>query len=269
MVYNLDAFDGYFSMRSPFPGMNPYLEAPNFWSAFHSRLIIAIADTLAPSLLPKYYIEIETRTYLNTTDDSLLVGIPDVVIFSPHSQQNVTPSSTQTTLTSQPTQIRLSIPEEVKERYLEVREVATGAAITVIEVLSPKNKATGIGRRTYQQKRQSILASLTHLVEIDLLRGGKPMDEMIKDADYRILVSRSHQRPYADLYSFSLRDNIPDFPLPLQSGESEPIVQLQQIIGGIYERGGYDVRIDYQQPPPPPALSITDMEWLKNCLLLN
>ncbi len=43
-------------MRSPFPGMNPYLEQPIFWSEFHSRLIVAIADALAPSLLPKYYI---------------------------------------------------------------------------------------------------------------------------------------------------------------------------------------------------------------------
>jgi hypothetical protein len=37
-------------MPSPFPGMDPYLEQPTFWSAFHSRLIVAIADALAPQL---------------------------------------------------------------------------------------------------------------------------------------------------------------------------------------------------------------------------
>jgi hypothetical protein len=245
--------------------MNPYLESPNFWSAFHSRLIVAIADTQAPSLLPKYYIEIETRTYLSTPDDSLLVGIPDAVIFSPHLQQPATHSPTSTTITPQPKQVLLPIPEEVKERYLEVREVATGAVITTIEVLSPKNKIAGVGRTTYQQKRQAILGSLTHLVEIDLLRGGKPMEATGEgiDTDYRILVSRAEQRPFADLYGFSLRDRIPDFPLPLQLEEPQPIVELQKIVEGIYERGGYDLRIDYQQPSPSPALSPMDAEWLK------
>jgi hypothetical protein len=27
-------------MPSPFPGMNPYLENPELWSAVHSRLIV-------------------------------------------------------------------------------------------------------------------------------------------------------------------------------------------------------------------------------------
>ena len=33
-------------MPSPFPGMNPYLENPELWSEFHSRMIVAIADAL-------------------------------------------------------------------------------------------------------------------------------------------------------------------------------------------------------------------------------
>ncbi len=42
-------------MPSPFPGMDPYLEQPAFWSSFYSRLIVAIADVLAPQLRPHYY----------------------------------------------------------------------------------------------------------------------------------------------------------------------------------------------------------------------
>jgi hypothetical protein len=30
-------------MASPFPGMDPYLENPELWSAIHSRLIVAMA----------------------------------------------------------------------------------------------------------------------------------------------------------------------------------------------------------------------------------
>ncbi|MEA5620802.1 DUF4058 family protein [Cronbergia sp. UHCC 0137] len=258
-------------MAFPFPGMNPYLESPNFWSAFHSRLIVAIADAVAPSLLPKYYIEIEIRTYLSTPNDSLLVGIPDAVVFSSRTAQKITHSPALTTLIPQPKRVLLPMPEEVKERYLEVREVGTGRVITSIEVLSPKNKVAGAGRNAYQQKRQVILGSLTHLVEIDLLRGGKPIEAIGQNhedinSDYRILISRAEQRPFADLYGFSLRDKIPSFPLPLEIEECEPIVELQKIIEGIYDRGGYDLRINYQQPPPPPTLSPMDTEWLKDCL---
>ncbi|MDJ0659109.1 MAG: DUF4058 family protein [Crocosphaera sp.] len=256
---------------SPFPGMNPYLEASTFWSAFQSRLIVAIADALSPLLLPKYYIEIETRTYLSTPDDNPLVGIPDAVIFSSQKQKDLQNSSTRTLTTSQPKQVVLPIAEEIKERYLEVREIENSSVITVIEVLSPKNKAAGIGRLTYQQKRQTILRSFTHLIEIDLLRSGKPMEIMnqTNDTDYRILVSRSYQRPFADLYEFSLQDRIPDILIPLQAEEPEPVLELQQLIEGIYTRGNYHLRIDYQQPPPPPVLSLKDREWLQQLTNTN
>jgi hypothetical protein len=31
-------------MRSPFPGMDPYLEHPSLWPDVHNRLIVAIAE---------------------------------------------------------------------------------------------------------------------------------------------------------------------------------------------------------------------------------
>lgn len=45
-------------MSSPFPGMNPYLENPELWPEVHSRLIIAIADAIAPQLRPKYRVAV-------------------------------------------------------------------------------------------------------------------------------------------------------------------------------------------------------------------
>ncbi len=50
-------------MPSPFPGMDPYLEHPELWPEVHNRLIVAIADTLAPQLRPKYRVAIEKRVY--------------------------------------------------------------------------------------------------------------------------------------------------------------------------------------------------------------
>ena len=63
-------------MASPVPGVDPYLEQGTFWPEFHGRLIVAIADALAPSLLPRYYIAVETRTYRDSADKELLGGFP-------------------------------------------------------------------------------------------------------------------------------------------------------------------------------------------------
>ncbi len=115
-------------MSSVFPGMDPYLEYPAFWSSFHTRLMVAIAESLEPQLGSQYYVEVEMMIPMQT---------------------------------------------EITERYLEVREMKTDRVITVIELLSPKNKRSGQGREAYEKKRRAILSSETHLIEIDLLRGSK------------------------------------------------------------------------------------------------
>lgn len=251
---------------SPFPGMNPYLEQPVFWSEFHNRLIVSISDALTPSLRPKYYIGVETRTYLDESDEELLAGIADAVVLSATRNQAppLTSQLTGVTVQSQPIEVQLPMLVEVKQRYLEVREVGTDAVITVIEVLSPKNKRKGQGRDLYEKKRQKVLRSLSHLVEIDLLRSDLPMAMIGTNVQthYRILVSRASKRPTADLYGFNLQEAIPTFPLPLKPEDQELIVDLQEIFAGVYNKGSYDLRIDYQQPIPNPALSPLDQQWV-------
>ena len=244
---------------SPFPGMNPYLENPELWSEVHSRLIVAIADDLTDQISEKYRVAIEKRTYFSGEDDSLLVGIPDVSIVSKRMEEK--PAGTAI-LTSEPLTVTLPMMEEVQERYLEIREVATGAVITAIEILSPKNKRMGEGRQSYERKRHQVLASMTHLVEIDLLRGGQPLPMSgSAKSDYRILVSRSNRRPSAQLYAFNLRQVVPSFLVPLKAGEEEPLLNLQDILGKVYARGRYHLAIDYSQPPQPPLLQ-DDRDWL-------
>lgn len=208
-------------MRSPFLGMNPYLEHPELWSSVHSRLIVAIADALADILSQDYRIEIEKRTYWH---------------------------------------------EEITERYLEIREVKTGKVITAIEILSPKNKRTGEGKEAYLRKHRRILQTQTHLIEIDLLRINSTfLYHHTPVSDYHILISRSHDRPSADLYNFSVRDRIPDIPIPLRPNEAEPILDIQTIFQQIYQRGRYDMAIDYTQQPEP-TLNEVDLIWVKELI---
>lgn len=251
---------------SPFPGMNPYLEHPDRWSSIHNRLIVALADWLTPQLLPRYQVDIDKRVYEVIGLNTLLVGRPDVTVQRPQSARDRGDVPVSMVSPATPVPVRVPLGEEVREAYLEVKEVATQQVITAIEILSPTNKR-GEGRQKYLKKRQQVLNSQTHLVEIDLLRDGEPlpMAGIIGSSDYRILVSRSPQRPIADLYGFDLPDPIPPIPIPLQLGEVEPVVDLGELLGEVYGRSGYDTFIDYHQDPLPP-LSEQSLAWLDRWL---
>jgi hypothetical protein len=244
-------------MPPQFPGMNPYLENPEIWAEVHFGLIAALARSLNAVITPKYRAAVEKRVYEN----SLLVGIPDVSVF----QRNSNPGEPTRTLTtvSEPLVITVPIAEEIQERYLEIREVGTGTVVTVVEVLSPKNKRSGEGRVKYDAKRQAVLNSTAHLIEIDLLRTGeaKPMAGGIP-SDYRLLVSRADRRPTAELYPFNLRDPLPRFLLPLQANDREPVVELQNLLEQVYHEAALELAIDCSQPVPP--LSELDFQWIQS-----
>ncbi|MBD2093459.1 DUF4058 family protein [Microcoleus sp. FACHB-1515] len=246
-------------MPSPFPGMNPYLEHPQLWEEVHSRLIVAIADALGPQLRPKYRVAIEKRVYENA--DDLLIGRPDGAIFRAVPDAAVTPTSSGGVLT-EPIVVEVPMPEEVTERYLEIREVETGEVITTLELLSPSNKKPGKGRQVYEAKRLAVLGSLTHLLEIDLIRAFKPLPVRgaIATSLYRILVSRADLRPKAALYAFNLPDPIPVFPIPLRPEDPEILLDLQFLLNQVYDRASYDLAIDYTQEPVPP-LQEADAKW--------
>ena len=220
-------------MPSPFPGMDPYLEHPDLWPGVHHFLITAIAQLISPQLRPKYVVSVEVRMYEINDEQS-----------------------------AEPITVTLPMPITVRQGYLEIKEVATKNVVTSIEVLSPVNKRMGKGRDADLTKREQILGSSTNFVENDLLRSGKPMpivNQGIK-SNYRILVSRGERRPQADLYAFNLQNKIPSFPLPLRAEDSEPVIDLQDLLTGIYDIGSYDLKIDYSQEPVP-RLSKKDTAW--------
>jgi hypothetical protein len=90
------------------------------------------------------------------------------------------------------------------------------------------------------------------VVEIDLLRAGDPLAPFLpQQSDYRILISRSQTYPQGEAYLFSVRDPIPDIPVPLRPGDPEPTLSLNELLHGLYERAGYDLTIDYRSKSPP------------------
>ena len=239
-------------MPTPFPGMDPYLEHRSLWPNVHNSLITALRDDLAPRLRPRYFVAVEERTYTNNSGALTFAGRPDLVVSQVREAAvayRVAPQVRQAGVAV----VELPISDIERETFLEIRD-QDDRVVTVLEILSPANKVPGKGRDLYQRKRSRVLNSLTHLVEIDLLRAGQPMEMQgnYPPSHYRILVSREAKRPRAELYYFSVGDPIPDFPLPLQPADAEPMVALNQLLHDLYDRAGYDLRIDYSQSLDPP-----------------
>lgn len=264
------------AMPSPFPGMDPSLEAPHLWPDVHNRLITLLANDLTPRLRPRYYVSIEERSYLLEIETGKLAGRADIAVVEsgrslsePALTYTIAPpmDTTWSPALRSPVAVFLPTFEEMRETYLEVHAIEDDRVITVLEILSPSNKRPGKGRSLYLDKRLDVLSSATNLVEIDLLRAGEPMPVLgeLPASDYRLLVYRHRQRPRADLYPFDIREPIPAFPVPLQRDEEEPIVDLGALVHGLYDLAGYDLRIDYRLEPDP-ALTGHDAVWASDLL---
>lgn len=254
-------------MPTPFPGMDPYLEQRGLWERIHTRLIVAMADALNPLVGDRYWVDVEQRTYLAVLAPDELVGKPDVLVLeTPGISAGLGPIGTA--VEAQPLLAELPMPEEIVERFLEVRDVTNDEVITVIELLSPVNKTSRDGRTAYLNKRLKVLGSQTNLVEIDLLRIGEPLPLRIAGQShppYSIIISRAWQRPQASVYFFGIRDPIPRIPVPLRRNETEPILDINHLLHEIYERVGYQRVINYREPADPP-LKGQDAAWV-NALL--
>src|SRR5206468_1077430 len=100
---------------------------------------------------------------------------------------------------------------------------------TAIELLSPSNKKPGADHHDYLGKRNQLLASSTHFVEIDLRRGGeRPRPPDLPTSDYYVLVSRVEKRPVLDMWPIGLRDRLPVVPVPLSAPDPDVSLDLQQ-----------------------------------------
>src|SRR5436190_24328860 len=64
-----DAIEGNL-MKSPFPGMDPYIEACGLWEDFHHALIEEIKNTLNQAVSDRYLVRTAERGYVVLADDS-------------------------------------------------------------------------------------------------------------------------------------------------------------------------------------------------------
>jgi hypothetical protein len=251
--------------------MDPHLEHPGRWPDVHHRLISVASNLLRVQLRPKYYIRIEERVYLSDeSDPGRSVIIPDmrIVTRAERSNQPARSSEPVAVATVEPVLATTLFEEEIREARLEVIDRELRTVVTVIEVLSPTNKVRGSrGQASYLEKRADVMRSPSHLVEIDLLRAGEPMEvqESLPAHDYLIHVSKVADRPKGLVWSIPISNPLPQIEIPLRPEDPPALLNLQEAVNLVYEEGDYDLDIDYRAEPVPP-LSPKQAEWANRLL---
>jgi hypothetical protein len=106
--------------------------------------------------------------------------------------------------------------------------------------MSPANKR-GQGRRKYLRKRQRLLQSSAHLMEIDLLRHGRrvPMVQPLPPGAYFVFLSRAERRPKTQIWPIQAGERLPKVTVPLQAGDQDVLLDLHEAYGAAYELGGF------------------------------
>jgi Protein of unknown function (DUF4058) len=254
-------------MPSPFPGMDPYLEQEDAWHDFHERFIPLVATLLGGQLRPRSIVKIDEHIYVHEPAASRrLTGRADVALGrgSRTAARRPVPG-TAAGLLDAPVTVRLPAVDRERLSYVEIRDRRNRELVTVVELLSPANKQPGPDREQYLAKRMEILNGPVHLVEIDLLRGGAPLPaEGRPKCSYSVLVSRAERRLDAEFWPISLRERLPEVPVPVRPPDSDARLDLQAALDRIYDDAGY---ADYiYEGTPRPRLGKKDADWARQFL---
>jgi hypothetical protein len=252
-------------MRSPFPGMDPYLE--QFWGDVHSRLIVYSSDAIQKHLPGDLRARVDERVYVEPQDGNGRRIVPDVRIIERGRRSDAPLRAGNGVAVAEPLVVHMEQDEPMRQGFIEIIDIKTGRhVITVIEILSVANKLPGPGRDLYKKKQNELRAGNVSLVEIDLLRAGS----RVMCAPFE-LIPEGHKTPYAacvrrgwkplqfEYYRFPLHERLPAFRIPLRETDPDVPFDLQAVVDQCYESALYD-DIDYTQDADPP-LAPDDAQW--------
>ncbi|HMO25265.1 MAG TPA: DUF4058 family protein [Tepidisphaeraceae bacterium] len=253
-------------MTSPFPGMDPYLEA--HWGDVHSALIHLTKVELQRQLGSDLVARAEERVYVDDEEElTRRIRVPNVRVVE-QGISDVPVRGAAGLAIAEPTVIAIQ-PDEIIERYVAILDVRDGArVVTVIEFVSSANKLNGAGRRSYKQKQEECYGAV-NFVEVDLTRTGErsllvhefelPPE---KRGQYMVSCYRHHWGEHGrrEGYGLKLQERLPGIRIPLRRGDADIVLDLQSIVDQAYEAGAYSRTINYNKPGAPPLVG-DDEQW--------
>jgi hypothetical protein len=263
-------------MPSPFPGMDPYLENPEFFPGLHDRMITKISACLQAQLPEHYFSEIRTRVWIECSERGTE---PDIDVFRSHDGSGTSEAGGGVAVAEETeTQtVAVYVPyEERRESFVEIYSARGGRRlVTAIEVLSPSNKTPGDqSRESYRQKQLEFLSGKVNLVEIDLLRGGKhttgvplePAQRAAGSFDYHVCRHCFFDYKYFYVTPIRLEQRLPRIVIPLLTDAPRVLLDLQPIFDQCYDDGPYRRFAFYQETAPVPPLTPAQAEWANRLL---
>jgi Protein of unknown function (DUF4058) len=254
-------------MPSPFPGMDPYLEDPARWPDFHGAMIYAIRAALTPLLPERYSAGVDQYVWLHEPDldTRRRLGKPNAFV-TDEAEPTAGPVASALAALAAPAVSTLPVVRRTGPRYVRITDPEHRRVVTVIELLSPSNKDSAGDRDAYLAKRNEYLATGVNLVEIDLLRAGErlPLGDPAPDpGDYYVIVSLADAFPHVGVWPFTVRDPLPEVPVPLSGPDPAARVNLRACLDRAYDEARY--RINYDRPPTP-RLRKPDATWARDLL---
>jgi len=214
--------------------MDPYLEDEGLWPPFQHQLVMCLYQILLPGLVDRYRARVAQRHYV--TEQALFTSV---------------------------------VREEHHEDFIEIRQRNDGRLVTLLDVVSPINKTTSVGRAAYLDKRKEGRTATANLVELDLVLQGQPTLEYSRDGlpdwDYAVTVTRSTQPERYEIYTATLQKRLPRFRLPLAADDRDTVLDLHTAFTRCYDQGGFAAKINYQKDPAT-QLSAQDRQWLDEVL---
>ena len=258
-------------MPSPFPGMDPYVEAR--WRTFHTLMINAIMSGLNQRLPSDLEAQIEEQVRVEDVAGDEVRGYhPDVAVVDLGRAKpagDVPPANSAALMDDE---------AEVTVRFvrspLVVRSVVVtdrgGRTVTAIELLSPWNKLGGRLNRDYRRKLRGYESADINWVELDLLRSSRDRLAIrwtalpaARRSTYAVVTFRAFLAKMT-IRPMSIRHRLPSIGIPLREAEPESPLDLQ----AAFERTYADARfnsLDYTRPPDPP-LREADAAWAAELL---
>lgn len=215
-------------MKSPFPGMDPYVE--HLAGDLHLSLLVYSSDALQPLLGSDLRARLQERAYV--ADGNVLITDRYIAILDFRAGDRLV------------TVIQFVRPENRtwgngNLAFVKTRWAAIDAGANVVEV------------------------DLFRAGTSPTLAGGCPIPPMARSM-YHACVYRAVQAEVIEYYPIHLRQRLPRLPIPLRPTDRDVVLDLQAVLDTAYERGRYD-DIDYSQPLKAP-LDGPDEQWARDLL---